>query len=132
MQALSTMLGDLSKKTQEAQRLGSQPAPMQGQAQRTTQLSPVQQGGFAPPAQQGSHPSPTQGPVASTKQESPAPQLPSAAPLPPASSETPPADVPANPSTAPDLFESQNGINVPDTAGLKRPLEGEGIALDAG
>ena len=143
MQALSSMLGNLTKKTQEAQRMGSQP-PAQVQAQWAPQPVPVPQGSQAilqilQQAGRGA----SVPPPAPTPQQSP----PSTAPLHPAPTESPPTDVPANlsaPTTipsAPVFPEVKRELNVaadgtpsrPDPIGVERPLEGgEEGAMDAG
>lgn len=141
MQALSSMLGNLSKKTQEAQRMGSQP-PAQVQAQWAPQPAPVPQGGQAilQILQQAGKGASVPPPPAPTPQQSP----PITAPMHPAPVEPSPTDVPPNSSIppAPVFPELKRELNVtadgtpsrPEPLGAERSLEGreEGAAMDAG
>lgn len=138
MQALSSMLGNLTKKTQEAQRIGSQP-PVQVQTQWSQQPVPVHQGSQAllqilQQAGSGtSVPSPAQ-----TQQQSPSS---TAIPYPPPPTEPSSTDVPSALSSAPVFSESKGGLNIAvddrhstsDPIGVTKPLEGEEErAMDAG
>lgn len=140
MQALSSMLGNLTKKTQEAQRIGSQP-PVQVQAQWAPQHVPVHQGSQALLQVQQQAENDASVPPAQTQQQSP----PSSTLLHPPPPEPLPMGFPTDSSAptalspAPILSESKGGLRIaadgtpsaPDPIGVRRPLEEEG-AMDAG